>query len=339
MIHNRQLFIHATPSVSPLRRRLLPLSGLPILDEPRRSYSSTEAYAYCERLARTRYENVPVASRLVPEGVRPHVLAIYAFARAADDFADEPEYQGKRQTALDAWENELIRTFHGEADHPIFVALRETIEQCDLPITPFSDLLTAFRMDTSPEPLPTFEALRTYCRHAAEPLGQLMLLVFGYRDPALLSFASDLCTGLQLASFLQDLGRDLPRGRLHLPLEDLHHFGILPAGVRTAPASAHLLGASSKAWRDLLKFQVARARSLLVRGRPLLDQVGSDLAIELELTYCSGHAILDKIESLGDEVLRGRPTLGRADRARILGKSLGRRWPQVLSRRGELWGL
>ncbi len=337
MIHNRQLFIHATPSVSSLHRRPISLSGIPILDEPRRNYSRAEAYAYCERLARTRYENVPVASRFVPEPVRPHVLSIYAFARAADDFADEPEFHGKRQTALDEWENELIRTFHGEADHPIFVALRETIERCDLPITPFTDLLTAFRMDANPLPPATFEELRTYCRHAAEPLGQLMLMVFGYRDPALLSFAADLCTGLQLTSFLQDLGRDLPRGRLHLPLEDLRHFGILPPGVRTAPASAHLLGASSKAWRDLLRYQVARARALLERGRPLLDQVGSDLAIELELTYVSGQAILDKIEVLGDEVLRGRPTLGRADRARVLGKSLGRRWPQVLLRRGELW--
>lgn len=337
MIHNRQLFIHATPSVSPLRHRLPPLAGLPVLDEPRRSYSRAEAFAYCERLARTRYENVPVASRFVPEPVRPHVLSIYAFARAADDFADEPQYQGKRQTALDEWESALFRTFHGEADHPIFVALRETIERCDLPITPFTELLTAFRMDINPVPMATFEELRTYCRHAAEPLGQLMLLVFGYRDPALLNFAAELCTGLQLASFLQDLGRDLPRGRLHLPLEDLRHFGILPAGVRTAPASAHLLGASSKAWRDLLRFQVARARALLERGRPLLDQVGPDLAIELELTYCSGQAILDKIETLGDEVLRGRPTLGRAERARVLGRALGRRWPEVLRRRSELW--
>jgi phytoene/squalene synthetase len=166
-----------------------------------------------------------------------------------------------------------------------------------------------------------------------------MLLVFGYRDPALLSFAGDLCTGLQLASFLQDLGRDLPRGRLHLPLEDLRHFGILPAGVRTAPASAHLLGASTRSFCDLLRFQVARARSLLLRGRPLIDQVGPDLAIELELTYRSGQAILDKIEALGDDLLRGRPTLGRADRARVLGMALGRRWPELLRRGGELWEL
>jgi squalene synthase HpnC len=336
VIHNRQLFIHATPSVLPLRRRLPGRPSIAILDEPRRAYTAAEAYAYCERMARTRYENVPVASRFVPDAVRPHVLAIYAFARAADDFADEPEYTGKRQTALDEWESELFRTFHGEADHPIFVALRHTVEHCELPITPFTDLLTAFRMDISPVPPVSFEELRTYCRHAAEPLGQLMLLVFGYRNPSLFGFAGDLCTGLQLASFLQDLGRDLPRGRLHLPLEDLRHFGILPEGVRTAPASAHLLGASSKAWRDLLRFQVARARTLLLRGRPLVDEVGPDLAIELELTYCSGQAILDKIEALGDELLRGRPTLGRADRARVLGKALGRRWPQVLRRRAEL---
>ena len=125
MIHSRQLFTSPASSVLlPLRR--LPEPGpVAILDEPRRSYTLDEAYAYCERMARTRHENVPVASRFLPEAMRPHVLAIYAFARAADDFADEPEFQGQRHSALENWEGELFRTFHGEADHPVFVALRE----------------------------------------------------------------------------------------------------------------------------------------------------------------------------------------------------------------------
>lgn len=332
MIHSRQLFTSPASSVLlPLRR--LPEPGpVAILDEPRRSYTLDEAYAYCERMARTRHENVPVASRFLPEAMRPHVLAIYAFARAADDFADEPEFQGQRHSALEDWEGELFRTFHGEADHPVFVALRDTVERCDLPITPFTDLLTGFRMDLSPATFATFEELRTYTRHAAEPLGQLMLLIFGCRNPALQSYAADLCTGLQIASFLQDLGRDLPRGRLYIPLEDLRHFGVLPEGSRVAPASAHLLAAPTRDFTDLLRFQVSRARSLLERGRPLLEKVGPELSFELELTFASGQAMLDKIESLGDGVLRGRPTLGNADRARVLAKSVQRRWPQLLGR-------
>lgn len=332
MLHNRQLFIHPSPSQ---------LSGFiasgeaartPILDAPRRAYSLSEAYALCEQIVRTRRESMPAASRFVPALKRPQLFAIYAFAKSAADFATDPQHRGQRHSALEQWENELIRTFHGEADHPVFVALRDTVERCDLPITPFMDLLAGCRMDLEPPLFTTFEELRTYCRHRSEPIGQLVLGVFGHREASLLGFAGELCAGLQLTSMMQDLGRDLPRGRLLLPLEDLRHFGVLPEGVRTAPASAHLLGASSRAWRDLLRFQVARARALLERGRPLIDRIGrssADLRFELLLTYGAGTSMLAKIESLGDGVLRERPTLSKAEQARVLARAAAQTLPQL----------
>jgi squalene synthase HpnC len=322
---------------------------LPILDAPRRDYSTEEAYAFCRALLRSRQENVPVASSMLPEALRPHVLAVYAFARAADDFADEPAYEGKRHFALDQWESELFRTFHGEADHPIFIALRDTIERRDLPITPFTELLTGLRLDLHPAPYITFEELRTYCRHRSETLGQIMLLLFGYREPALLRYAAELCTGLQLVSFLQDLGHDLSRGRIYIPLEDLRHFGIsdeeLQAHLGPKGAAQDAI-VPSPAWRDLLHYQSARARAMLLRGRPLLEAVGEDLGLELKLTYHSGLAMLDKIDSVGAGLLQRaqRPTLGRADRALVLGKAMGSRFPRLqhlasfsrwISRRGD----
>lgn len=335
VIHNRQLFSSPASSDSLVARRL-PVSPVSsVLAAPRRAYSLSEAFGYCERMVQTRHDSLPVASRYLPESKRPHVFAVYAFARAADDFADEPEFQGQRQTALSDWEDELIRTFHGESDHPIFSSLQHTIEQCDLPITLFQDLLSGFRMDLAPRTFTTFEELRTYIRYVSEPLGELIVRVFGCRQPATLAFARDLSAGWQLVSFLQNLGRDLPLGRLYVPLEDLRHFGVLPEGTRTAPASAHLLGASSRSWRDLLRFQVARARTLLERGRPLLDLVAGELRFELLLTYYSGQVLLDRIESLGDDVLRERPLLSRTDRARVLARAAAKQVPQLYFRRSE----
>ncbi len=314
---------------------------LPILDEPRRDYSLAEAYAYCKRLFRDRDENHTVSSRFLPESMHRHVMAVYAFACAADDFADEPDYEGKRHFALETWEHELFRTFHGEADHPIFVALRDTVERCELPITPFSEILTGLRLDLRPAPYPTFEELRTYCRHRSEPLGQLLLSLFGYREPALLRYSAELCTALQLVSFLQDLGPDLLRGRIYIPVEDLRHFGISDEQLLALRHAGRYEHPSTRAFCDLLRFQCTRARALFERGRPLLDLVGEDLRLELKLTYHSGQAMLGRIEALGGAVLRARPTLGHGDRARVAARAFGlslaglARVPQLIARLGN----
>ncbi len=283
-----------------------------------------QAFAYCERVVREHAENFPVASRFVPKHLRPYVWAIYAFARTADDFADEPRFEGRRHDMLQEWEDRLEACYHGEADHPVFVALRETVERRDIPISPLRDLLTAFSMDLAVTRYPTFEALRNYNAHCALPVGRLVLYVFDYRDHALHRFADDLCMALQLTRSLQDLARDLARGRLYLPLEDLTHFGVGEADLAA--------GDVTPAVRDLLRFQVARARMYFERGRPLADRVGRDLGFELNLIWHGGMTLLTRIEEVEYDVFHRRPSLGSADKIALVAKSAARRWPTFAAR-------
>src|SRR5205814_10732311 len=148
---------------------------------------------------------------------------------AADDFADEPQYEGRRVEALDAWHEELHRCFHGEATHPVFVALADTIEKRALPLPQFEDLLAAFRMDMEVRRYSTFSTLRGYTARSAEPVGRLLLALFGYADPALVRFADEISSALQLTNFWQDVAADAARDHIYLPAEDLHFFGVTEA--------------------------------------------------------------------------------------------------------------
>jgi squalene synthase HpnC len=291
-----------------------------VQDEYGQPYSLERAFAYCERMARGHYENFPVASRFVPARLRPYVWAIYAFARSADDFADESRYAGRRAEALAYWEEQLHRCYHGEAEHPVFVALRETVDQCNIPIQPMQALLTAFDMDLTVNRYATFEQLLTYCAHSAHPVGRLVLYVFDYRDPALHNYSDDLCTALQLTNFWQDVGVDLAKDRIYLPEEDRKHFGV----------SDEMLYARlcTPQFKDLMRYQVARARALFERGRPLIDKVGSDLGFELAMIWRGGTTILDKIDAIGYDVFRRRPTLNAADKARMIARAATQRWPR-----------
>jgi squalene synthase HpnC len=290
---------------------------LPWLDPPEGPWSVARAYEHCEAFARAHHESFPVAFHFVPAELRPHVVALYAFARAADDFADEPEYEGRRVEALDAWHEELHRCFHGEARHPVFVALQDTIEKRGLPLPPFEDLLAAFRMDMGVKRYSTFSTLRSYTARSAEPVGRLLLALFGYRDAELVRFADEISTALQLTNFWQDVAADAARDHIYIPAEDLHFFGITEADVRALKPT--------KAIRDLLRFQVARTRSLFEHGRPLLGKLGSDLKFELELIWLVGMSILDKIEDADFDVFTHRPSIGKRDKAKILARA-AKRW-------------
>ena len=228
------------------------------LDPPPGPWTVERAYAYCEEFARAHTESYPVASRFVPPELRPHLVALYAFARSADDFADEPEYEGRRVEALDRWEEALRRCCHGEADHPVFVALADTIEKRDLPIPPLEDMLTAFRMDLDVKRYATFAALRGYTARSAEPVGRLLLALFGYRDPELVRYADEMSTALQLTNFWQDVAGDAARDHIYIPAEDLHFFGVTEADVKALKPE--------KALRDLMRFEVARTRALYERA-------------------------------------------------------------------------
>ena len=309
-----------------IRRVVAPRpSPAPALAPAPGPWSVDRSFAYCERMAREHYENFPVASRFVPAHLRQYVWATYAFARSADDFADEPRYAGRRHEALADWEDKLEACFHGEADHPIFVALRETVDRRDIPISPLRDLLTAFRMDLAISRHPTFESLRNYCSHSAHPVGRLVLYIFDYRDANLHRYSDDICTALQLTNFLQDVGRDLSRGRIYLPQEDLAHFGVSEGDLAA--------GRVTSEFRDLMRFEVARARSLFERGRPLADRLGRDLGFELNLIWHGGMTILDRIEAVGYDVFQRRPLLTSTDKLMMVARSAARRWTPFSSAR------
>jgi len=283
------------------------------LDPPPGPWTVERAYAYCEEFARAHTESYPVASRFVPPEVRPHLVALYAFARSADDFADEAEYEGRRQEALDRWEDALGRCCHGEADHPVFVALADTIEKRDLPIPPLEDMLTAFRMDLDVKRYATISALRGYTARSAEPVGRLLLALFGYRDPELVRYADEMSTALQLTNFWQDVAGDAARDRIYIPAEDLHFFGVTEADIKALKPE--------KALRDLIRFEVARTRALYEKGRPLLDKLHRDLRLELTLIWLVGTTILDKIEAADYDVFTQRPAIRRRDQAVIMARA------------------
>ncbi len=310
--------VNGAPSLSAVSR-----PPIRWLDPPPGPWTVARAYEYCEEFARAHTESYPVASRFVAPELRPHLVALYAFARSADDFADEPEYEGRRIEALDRWEEALHRCFHGEADHPVFIALADTIEKRDLPVPPLHDMLTAFRMDLEVCRYATFQALRGYTVRSAEPVGRLLLALFGYRDPMLVRYADELSTALQLTNFWQDLAADAARDHFYVPAEDLHHFALSEADIKALKPTP--------AMKNLLRYEIARTRALYERGRPLLDNVGPDLRMELMLIWLVGNTLLDKIEAADFDVFTRRPSIRRRDQAVIMARA-AKQWASHLDR-------
>lgn len=271
----------------------------------------TRAYAACERLAREHYENFPVASRLLPRRMRPHVAAVYAFARQADDFADEARYEGQDRLALlDGWLERLRACPSRDDDHPIFLALGHTIRDHRLPLEPFEDLLAAFRMDVTRTSYETFDELLGYCCCSANPVGRLVLLLFGYREARPHALSDHICTGLQLTNFWQDVAIDLEKGRCYIPREDLRRHGVIQADLaarRVTPGFA-----------ALMRYQVRRTREIFDRGAALPTHLHGRLRAEIRLVLAGGRRVLDKIEAAGGDVFNRRPRLTRADWARLL---------------------
>ena len=235
------------------------------------SASLTEAYAYCERLARSHYENFPVASRLLPAAMRPHIAAIYAFARIADDMADEGERTAAARLAdLDAWGRRLDAVLRSpENDRreywQVFAALRHTIDACHLPVPLLHDLLSAFAQDVTVKDYATWEDLLDYSRRSANPVGRLVLRVAGY-DRRELDEASDaVCSALQLANFWQDVRIDRAKGRLYIPASVWR-----PLGARVEDLDA---GRMTDPWRAAFADVTMRTRALFVKGLPVVNGV------------------------------------------------------------------
>jgi len=284
------------------------------------STAASDAFAWCERMAREHYENFPVGSLLVPKSRRKHVYSIYAFARTADDFADEGYETGglseaERLAALEDWESKLDDAFRGCADHPIFVALAETVQELDLPAQLFRDLLSAFRQDVVKRRYADFDEVLDYCRRSANPVGRLILRLFGYRDDGLDELSDCICTALQLINFWQDVAVDADKDRVYLPADEMARHGVTMDDLRERRYSER--------YASLLAFQVARTRAIFERGRGLPSQVSGRLAIELRLTWLSGMRILEKIEAMGYDTLRARPKITGYDKLGLLVQTLG----------------
>jgi len=267
--------------------------------------SLKEAYAFCVAQTRRHYENFPVGSWLLPRRLRPAVHAVYAFARCADDFADEPEHEGSRLQALERWEHLLEEAGRGRAEHPIFVALADTMQVYRLPLQPFRDLLTAFRMDARRTRYESWEDLLSYCRHSANPVGRIMLRLFGHDDPGLGEPCDCLCTALQLTNFWQDLSIDLPRGRCYLPRRDLERSGI--------PEHELLSRHAAPARLRLVSLLAERTRALYEAARPLPALVGSPLSWELRATLAGGLRVLEIVSSGRHDPFLRRVRLGWQD--------------------------
>ena len=328
------------------------------------------AYAECRRLARRHYENFPVASLLVPRRERDALAAIYAFARCADDFADEPGLEpARRLESLAEWRTRLRACYADDSDPPVgaplaaplssstlsdsgaqpfaalegklaaplrdavFLALGDAAQQFRLSQANFENLLSAFELDVVKNRHPDFESLLSYCRCSANPVGRLVLELFGHREPKLFELSDAICTALQLTNFWQDVRIDLERGRVYLPVQDLELFRITvdeledwnrqragndgadrPDGIGTGSTALH------DGWKRLMAFEIARTRELFARGRPLLEKVEGRLRWQLRLTWLGGTAILDKIEAADYDVFGHRPALGRMDLARLVVK-------------------
>lgn len=271
---------------------------------PERAPTLAEARAYCERLARSHYENFSVATWFLPSKFKPHFHSIYAYCRISDDLGDEVKDPAQALALLDAWERELDACYSGEPRHPVFVALRETVRACDIPKHEFSDLLRAFRQDQTVHRYETFDDLLGYCRYSANPVGHLVLYACGYPDEERQKLSDFTCTALQLANFWQDVIVDYAKGRIYLPLESLRRFGVTDQQIAERRTTPEFL--------ELMRFEVGRAREWFHRGLPLVKKVDAELAIDIELFSRGGQAILAAIERQGYDVLKGRPGISKS---------------------------
>ena len=262
------------------------------------------------------YENFPVASVLLPAPLREPVAAIYAYARSADDFADEGDLPAEERLArLDAYRAELDAIDGGlPTRHPIFLRLRPVIAEFGLPMGLFRDLLDAFAQDVSKTRYASYAELMDYCRRSADPVGRLMLKLFQADSADNLARSDAICSALQLINHWQDVAVDWRKGRIYLPAEDLARFGIREEQIAE--------GRCDDSWRALMGFQVNRARALMLAGSPLGSALPGRIGLEIRAIIAGGLRILEKTEAAGFDVFRRRPVLTAADWPRLLWRAL-----------------
>jgi squalene synthase HpnC len=272
-----------------------------------------EARDYCRKLATHHYENFSVATWFLPKRLRQHFYNVYAYCRISDDLGDEVGDASSSLELLDQWEQELNACYAGSPRHPVFVALAETVQTCEIPKHEFSDLLTAFRQDQTVTRYKTFSDLLGYCKNSANPVGHLVLYLCGYKDAERQSLSDFTCTALQLANFWQDVTVDYGKGRIYLPLEDLHRFAVSEDDI------AHQR--NTIAFLEMMKFEVERAREWFRQGLPLVQKVDRALATDIELFSRGGQEILNAIEEQGYAVLGRRPVISKSRKLALVARA------------------
>jgi squalene synthase HpnC len=272
----------------------------------------TGAQEWCKQLATTHYENFHVATFFLPANMRPHFHSIYAFCRTSDDLADEVTDTATATRLLGQWRAMLQQCFHHpeQSRHPVYIALQPTLQQCDLHIAPFDDLISAFEQDqvyTHHESLATLEH---YSRYSANPVGRIVLLVSGYRSEELMQLSDEICTGLQLANFYQDIVEDWARGRRYIPADAMQRFGVTNDQIADRRFDGN--------FRSMMEFLVADARARLQRGSRIMKLVNRDLAATLSLFVKGGFSILDAIAAQNYDTLKSRPVVTKSKKLSLL---------------------
>jgi squalene synthase HpnC len=278
-----------------------------------------EARAWCKRLAESHYENFHVASWFLPQALRPHFHAIYAYCRVSDDLGDEVGSAAQALALLDLWGRELDACYEGRARHPVFIALAETIRACSIPKEPFADLLTAFRQDQTVTRYETIEDVLDYCRYSANPVGRLVLYACGEANEGELSerfrLSDATCSALQLANFWQDVRVDYCKDRVYIPQTEMRRFGVTDETIAQ--------GVATPEFRALMRYEVEYARALFEQGLPLIGMVGRELALDLDLFSRGGLEILRAVERRDYDVLSGRPAISKSTKFKLALRAAG----------------
>ncbi|MBI1804402.1 MAG: squalene synthase HpnC [Ignavibacteriae bacterium] len=295
-------------------------------------YSLDEAFDYCAQITEAHYENFPVASLFLPQEKRPYIQAIYAFSRTADDVADEFRFsKEERLVRLENWEQQLVQCYEGNASHPIFIALSDTVRRLGIPIEPLKDLLAAFKRDITQNRYETFDDLLSYCKCSANPVGRLVLMIFNQKDEKLFALSDHICTALQLTNFWQDAAIDRKKDRLYIPIEDMQKFEYRMDDWKE--------GTMNSRFRDMMKFEIKRTREMFYQGAELPSIVEKELQIELRLVWFGGMAILKKLDRIEYNVFHQRPALSNVDKFMIFVRAFFRNDLSRYGRKKKPWDL
>ncbi|MFO0904896.1 MAG: squalene synthase HpnC [Pirellulales bacterium] len=306
-----------------LRSRRQLLAKLAFHAPDQSTWSLDAARAYTRELTRTHYENFTVASWLLPRRYRQPLADLYAYCRWADDLADEAEDATLSLQWLAWWQHSLDECWAGRTAHPVFIALDATRRDFDLPRAPFDDLLAAFRRDQVQTRYRSWDEVLDYCRGSANPVGRLVLSLAGARSDAHDRWSDNLCSGLQIANFCQDVARDAARGRIYLPRDTWTRVGCSERDF--------LKGVVTDRLRDAVAAGCLQASDLLEAGRPLLSHVPRWLRYDLELFLAGGHAVLRAIREQRYDVWSQRPTIGRWAKMRLAARAAWAGVQRVLS--------